>query len=86
MRLVDRMRVLVTGGAGFIGSSLVKRLLELGYEVNVIDDLSSGYLKNLRDIEINFIESTIIDKEVLSNAMKSSEVVFHKDASDARKK
>ena len=86
MRLVDRMRVLVTGGAGFIGSSLVKRLLELGYEVNVIDDLSSGYLKNLRDLEINFFESSILDQEVLSNAMKSCEVVFHLAASVGRKK
>ena len=43
------MRTLVTGGAGFIGSTLVDRLLAEGHEVEVLDDLSSGSLANLAD-------------------------------------
>ena len=44
----DRPRVLVTGGAGFIGSNLVDRLLAEGHHVDVVDDLSTGSLANLR--------------------------------------
>ncbi|RLF83595.1 UDP-glucose 4-epimerase, partial [Thermococci archaeon] len=42
------MKILVTGGAGFIGSHLVDRLMEDGYEVRVLDDLSAGSLENLK--------------------------------------
>ncbi len=45
--MVDSKTALVTGGAGFIGSHLVDRLLEVGYRVVVIDNMNSGKLKNL---------------------------------------
>jgi len=45
--LADSKKVLVTGGAGFIGSHLVNRLVELGHKVVVVDNLSTGRLKNL---------------------------------------
>jgi UDP-glucose 4-epimerase len=44
------MRILVTGGSGFIGSHLVERLLDRGDEVYVVDDLSTGRLDNLADV------------------------------------
>ena len=41
------MKILVTGGAGYIGSALVERLISLGHEVKVIDDLSNGFIENI---------------------------------------
>ncbi|HHT80253.1 MAG TPA: NAD-dependent epimerase/dehydratase family protein, partial [Spirochaetales bacterium] len=59
------MRVLVTGGAGFIGSNIVKSLLAKNYEVTVIDNLSSGYFINIRKYveagSVRFIEADLCD-------------------------
>jgi len=75
------VRVLVTGGAGFIGSHLVDRLVSEGYTVRVIDNLSSGRLENLkRHIESKNIELMIgdlKDPEVALRAVEGVEVVFH---------
>ena len=75
------MRVLVTGGAGFIGSHLVDRLVSEGYTVRVIDNLSSGRLENLkRHIESKNIELMIgdlKDPEVALRAVEGVKVVFH---------
>ncbi len=75
------MVVLVTGGAGFIGSHLVDALLERGYEVRVADDLSSGSLENLkrhlggRDLEI--LKGDLREPEVCERAVRDAELVFH---------
>ena len=78
------MRTLVTGGAGFIGSTLVDRLLAEGHAVDVIDDLSSGKLANLasaraeRDHELNFHQIDIRDASVMDLIeRRKPEVVFH---------
>ncbi|MGH7730093.1 MAG: GDP-mannose 4,6-dehydratase, partial [Candidatus Eiseniibacteriota bacterium] len=59
------MRVLVTGGAGFIGSHLCEALLDKGNEVWALDDLSTGRLENLRTFERNdrfrFLKGTVLD-------------------------
>ena len=47
------MKILITGGAGFIGSHLADRLLELGEEVYAVDDLSTGSLKNIEHLQEN---------------------------------
>ena len=70
------MRVLVTGGAGYIGSILVARLIENGYKVNVIDDLSTGHLKNV-DPKAKVYFGSILNDEVLNAAMQKCKVVFH---------
>lgn len=75
-----KRKVLVTGGAGFIGSNLVKSLLDLGYEAVVLDDLSSGFRENLWDTAA-FIEGDIRDKAIVEQAMSGCEVVFHVAAS-----
>ncbi len=72
-------QVLITGGAGFIGSHLAQKLVELGARVTILDDLSTGFLKNIQTFKDNvtFIEKSIIDKTVCDQAVTGKEVVFH---------
>jgi len=77
----------VTGGAGFIGSNLVKKLIQQGDEVIVIDNLLSGYRKNLLLFsEIKFIEGDIRNAELINNILKDVEVVYHIAASVGNKR
>src|SRR5436190_2874670 len=72
---------LVTGGAGFIGSHLVERLLADGNAVTVIDDLSTGSLENLRTVisnsKLRLIESTVSECRALSEIVAESESIYH---------
>jgi len=72
-------RILVTGGAGFIGSHLVERLSEMGKEVIVFDNSWRGSQKNLANVKdnIEFIEGDIRDYTSVKSAMKNVDVVFH---------
>ena len=74
--------VLVTGGAGFIGSHLVDALLERGAHVRVLDDLSSGSRENLAGVlpRIEFLEGDIRDAELCRRACEGAAVVFHQAA------
>jgi UDP-glucose 4-epimerase len=73
---------LVTGGAGFIGSNLVRLLLEQGNSVAVLDNLSSGYRDNLAGLpEVTFVEGDVRDPAAIDAAMAGTEVVFHLAAS-----
>jgi len=79
---VQSMKVLVTGGAGFIGSNLVGLLVGEGHSVTVLDSLVSGYRANLdRFPEVELIVGDIRDVSMVDRAMKSAEVVFHMAAS-----
>jgi nucleoside-diphosphate-sugar epimerase len=71
--------VLVTGGAGFIGSSLVRRLLETGYSVRVLDNFATGLRDNLVDVasEVDLVEGDIQSYERVHNAVRGCEIVFH---------
>ncbi len=73
------MRTLVTGGAGYIGSHLVDRLVHLNHEVTVIDDLSTGNLTNLQAVhsDIRFVEATILDADIVETLVGDADVVFH---------
>ncbi|HXF68725.1 MAG TPA: NAD-dependent epimerase/dehydratase family protein [Thermoflexus sp.] len=75
------MRVLVTGGAGFIGSHLVERLLADGYAVTVLDDLSGGRRENLSHVcnhpGLRLIIGDVTDPGTLSTALEGVELVFH---------
>ncbi len=76
------MKTLVTGGAGFIGSNLVRLLLENGHEVVVLDNLSSGFRKNLDPFPtVTFIEGDIRDEATVEKAVEDVEVIFHLAAS-----
>ena len=70
------MKVLVTGGAGFIGTNLTLNLLSSGYEVKVFDDLSTGLKANIpKDAE--FVNASILESSQIDKAIKDCEVVVH---------
>jgi nucleoside-diphosphate-sugar epimerase len=75
-------RVLVTGGAGFIGSNLVRALLERGDGVRVLDNFSTGLRGNLADLEddVEIVEGELRSYERVHNAVRGVEVVFHQGA------
>jgi UDP-glucose 4-epimerase len=76
------MKTLVTGGAGFIGSNVVKLLVEQGHHVTVLDNLSSGYRCNLDPFpSVEFIEGDVRDEACMERAERDVEVVFHLAAS-----
>ena len=76
------MKALVTGGAGFIGSNIVGLLLEEGHSVVVLDDLSTGYRRNLDPFpQVEFIEADVRGAEAVAQAMDGADVVFHLAAS-----
>jgi UDP-glucose 4-epimerase len=79
--MVQSRRNFVTGGAGFIGSNLVDRLLADGHEVTVFDNLSTGQRKFLADAIVHpkfkLIESDLLDPPALTGAMAGHDVVFH---------
>jgi UDP-glucose 4-epimerase len=77
------MRVLVTGGAGFIGSNLVDSLVEDdGHEVRVLDDLSTGHAENINP-KADVVVGDVADLSVVSTAVEGVEVVFHLAAARA---
>jgi len=81
------LKVLVTGGAGFIGSNLVRQLVEDENDVTVIDNLLSGYRSNLVPFpQIRFIEGDIRDEALVAEAITGVEVVFHLAASVGNKR
>lgn len=78
------MNVLVTGGAGFIGSNLVKALVKQGDEVTVLDNLSSGFEKNIP--ETRLIVGDVRDVSLLQRIMKGIDTVYHLAASVGNKR
>lgn len=76
------MKVLVTGGAGFIGGHLIDALLAQNAEVRVIDNFSTGKRENIDRVRnrVDFIEADICDPEAIARAMHGVELVFHEAA------
>jgi UDP-glucose 4-epimerase len=70
-------RTLVTGGAGFIGSNLVRALLERGDEVRVLDNFSTGSRTNLVGLDVEVVEGELRSYERVHNAVRGVEVVYH---------
>ena len=73
------MQVLVTGGAGFIGSNLTDRLIADGHAVRVLDDLSTGYRENLPP-ETDLVEGEVSDPAAVARAVEGADLVFHQAA------
>ena len=76
------MKVLVTGGAGFIGSNLVEAMVKNGDEVTVLDNLHTGKLNNLKPVikKINFINGDIRNLTLLNKILKNVNYVSHQAA------
>ena len=75
-------KVLVTGGAGFIGSNLADELIRQGAKVNIIDNLVTGFRENLEEIkgDFEFFEGDINDDSILEKALEGVSIVFHQAA------
>lgn len=73
-------KALVTGGAGFIGSNLVRALLEEGYDVRVLDNFSTGHHANLAGLDIELVEGDLRSYERVATATRGVDVVFHQGA------
>jgi UDP-glucose 4-epimerase len=75
------MKILVTGGAGFIGSHLSERLIDIGHSVTVIDNLSTGSVSNLGTLKnsksFTFVEGSILDAHILRPLIDDADYVFH---------
>jgi UDP-glucose 4-epimerase len=87
------VRALVTGGAGFIGSNLAKLLLDEGHEVVILDNLTTGYVRNVEGLKrepdpgtLTFIEGDVRDADLVERAMAGCAVVFHLAASVGNKR
>ena len=78
------LKILLTGGAGFIGSHLAEALLEAGQEVCVVDDLSTGSMENIRHLKgrqgFKYIVDSILNKSVMAELVDEADVVLHSAA------
>jgi UDP-glucose 4-epimerase len=70
-------KVLVTGGAGYIGANICKELLKHGYQVRVLDNFSNGLKSRLEGMNVEVIQGDILDRSVLISTMKEIDAVIH---------
>ena len=79
MKINSKKKFLVTGGSGFIGSNIVRKLLSLGHFVSILDNNSRGKINNLIDIqdELEFFSGDIRDKEAIIEASKNTNCIIH---------
>ena len=84
---MPRLRALVTGGAGFIGSNIVRLLVEEGHEATVIDNMLSGYRSNLDGLgQVRVVEGDVRSVSDIEGAVEGADVVFHLAASVGNKR
>jgi UDP-glucose 4-epimerase len=75
------MKILITGGAGFVGSHLADRLIKDGHEITVIDDLSTGRYSNIQHLEdtkgFRLIIDTVLNQSLMEELIRETDRVFH---------
>lgn len=74
------MKYLITGGAGFIGSHIVRGLLAQGADVRVLDNFSSGKRENLHGLEVEVLEGDLRDASTIAQAVRGVNIIFHEAA------
>ena len=73
-------KVLVTGGAGFVGANVVEKLVERGAEVTILDDLSTGNLSNIdfpKGDLCRLVEGSVLDYDLVNELIKTAQIVIH---------
>lgn len=71
------MKILITGGAGFIGSHIVEHYQGIAEEIRVLDNLRTGYLHNLVGLEHEMVQGSVTDREVVRRAVQGVDLIFH---------
>jgi UDP-glucose 4-epimerase len=71
------MKILITGGAGFIGSHIIEHYQDRADEIRVLDNLRTGYARNLDGLECTFIEGSVTDREAVRAAVEGVDLIFH---------
>jgi UDP-glucose 4-epimerase len=79
--MAETPTVLVTGGAGFVGATLVRRLVGSGYDVRVLDNLTTGHLSHLEGVDVEVIDGDIRDAAALDRALAGAGSLVHLAAS-----
>jgi UDP-glucose 4-epimerase len=80
---LNKSNILITGGAGFIGSHLTEALIKKGHNVTILDDFSTGRLANLKNIEdkITLVKGSVLQKKIVNQLVEESDIIFHLAAS-----
>lgn len=84
--MLDSAKALVTGGAGFIGSNVAGYLLGRGWQVRILDNLSTGRRENLYGLDVEFVEGDVRDPDTARRACRGVDAVFHIAASVGRQR
>jgi UDP-glucose 4-epimerase len=71
------MKILITGGSGFIGSHIVELYQDIAEEIRVLDNLRTGYRRNLDGLRHTFIEGSVTDRELVRKAVERVDYIFH---------
>lgn len=71
------MRILITGGAGFIGANLARQALRRGHDICILDDLSNGFVANVEGLDLEFNKGSVADLETATKAARGRDAVIH---------
>lgn len=71
------MKILITGGAGFIGSHIAEHFQSSADEIRILDNFRTGYAKNLTGLRVTLIEGSVTDRAMVANAVKGIDYIFH---------
>ncbi len=79
--MTENKKILITGGGGFIGSHLAEELLKMGEEVSVLDDFSTGSLRNIEYLNaypsFHLVVGSILDEKLLAELVEGAEIIYH---------